>query len=257
MTTLRTVAVAKNLAWLFTLSLSIIAPLGVANQVQAANKERCIVIQQMDAKVGKMTLYIGPNHARIDCMNDHCTIVAAAPKWNVTVFNKDKYAAYFKSAQWQARGLENVVASKRHIFNDYKHTKIKYLGKSAIKVVRQLDPTYSDGSETIYRAKIAKGKGITASSTYIGSSDFAFAPGAASFVEGFYLSPSYARVILKAYTPSVSGESIQLDTKSISTKDLDDSFFAVPPGLKKAHSITAVIAGEDINGLLLDITEDH
>lgn len=257
MTTPRAFAAAKILACLLTLSLGLIVAVGVANHVQAASKERCLVIQQMDAKVGKMTLYIGRDHARIDCMNDHCTIVAAAPNWDVTLFNKDKYAVYFKSAQWQAQGLDNVVASKRHIFNDYKHTKIKYLGKSAIKVVRQLDPTYADSSETLYRGKVAKGKGITASSTYIGSSDFAFTPGAASFVEGFYLSPSYARVMLKAYTPSTSGERVQLDTKSISTKDLDDKFFAVPPGLKKAHSITAVIAGEDINGLLLEITEDH
>jgi hypothetical protein len=227
----------------------------------AGSDETCTVLKQRDYKLGAFTVYLGEKRARVDCMNGKCTIVAAAPTWDVVLFNKDKQYFLVDRKSWREAGLKNMTRSIRELFDPRHHTltKVKCLGRDSIKTSRIVRNYKRDSLDIAFRSKPNQKKingGRTV--TYTASSDFKFNKAIADFVEGFYLTLPSARVLLSTVTEIDGDKSASFVTYSIEKKSYPESFFAIPGGLKKVYSISAVATGQDVEGVLLEVLgDDH
>ncbi len=238
-------------------TILLLNPLALA----ADTEENCIVLRQHDYKLGEVTIYLGDKHVRVNCMNGKCSIVAAAPDWNVVVFNKDKQYVAVDRADWHESGLKGVTRSIRQFFDIKKQTlvKINHMGHASIQSSRSVRGKLADSFDIAFRSNPKRN--LTAAKrkvTYIASSDFRLNKEIAEFVEGFYLTAQNARVLLSTISESAGDKTSSFNTHSIEQKKFPTSFFKVPGGLKKAYSISAVAAGLDVEGVLMEVVGgDH
>ncbi len=245
------------------------APAAETAEKQVAS-ERCLVLEQQDWSVGKMTLYLGERHLRVDGMNGRCIFLASAPGWHVTVYNTDRQVFTATRLAWREKGMEGIEPTHRGLF-DFSHKvprPVSYLGKSAYavtllnrghKAADRPGSTAGGAFELMYQPN-NRAKAVTASiskRTYIASSDFSLNDGVAGFVEGFYLTNPQARVLL--YKDVTIDHIIrrEFETRSIAYRTIPLTFFAIPKGLKAAHSLTAVATGSDIESIMLDASESR
>jgi len=241
---------------------------------EAADKqhawERCLVLEQQDWSVGKMTLYLGERHLRVDGMNGRCIFVASAPGWDVTVYNRDRQFFTMNSQLWRENGMKGIETTHRGLF-DFNHKvprPVSYLGKSAYavstkhrapRVAGRPSATAGGAFELLYQPN-NRSKAIAASTskrTYIASSDFSLKDGVARFVEGFYLTNPQARILLYKDVTFDQSTRPEFETRSIAYRNIPLTFFAIPKGLKAAHSLTAVATGSDIESIMLDASESR
>lgn len=233
----------------------------LASEANAADSElNCTVLKQRDYKLGAFTVYLGEKHARVDCMNGKCTIIATAPTWNVVVFNKDKQYFPINRRDWHATGLKGMARSMREFFDPTNHslTRVKFLGRNAIQTSRSVGFA-RDSFDLAFRVNNKRTKQAGKRHvTYVGSSDFNFSKDIAEFVEGFYLMPPNARVLLSTVS-EIGGEKVSaFVTYSIEKKKCPESLFKIPSGLKKVYSVSAVATGRDMEGVLLEVLgDDH
>ncbi|MBX9942032.1 MAG: hypothetical protein K2Y32_22395 [Candidatus Obscuribacterales bacterium] len=225
---------------------------------QAGAEEECLVLRQQDVKVGKLCVYLGRDHVRVDAMNDSCTIVAQSPSWNVVAYNRD--GQYFKIDRmlWHEKGMGDLVRSKR-IFFDFKSgepEKTVFLGHSAWKVSRPSLGGFSSSVDIAFRTKEGRGELPSALSrcktTYVASSDFKLTKPVCEFVEGLYLTQPQARVYLSAILTGPGVGRVDFKTMAIEHRRVPVKFFAVPGGLKPAYSLSAVATGSAVEQILID-----
>jgi len=237
--------------------------LAAPRPVAAADKheafERCLVLQQRDIAIGKMTIYLGEKHLRVDGMNGRCTFVSAAPRWDVIVYNKDKQFCLVSGKDWRQKGLKGIELSHRAAF-DFRHhlpRPTTYMGKAAYSVKCVAAPPSGGCLELMYqpghRIKLPDNRPGTR--TLIASSDFVINEAAAAFVEGFYLTAPEARIMLFAELDYNQHKSREFETLSIGYQNVPLSSFDIPAGLKPAHSIMAVATGSDMESIMLDSAE--
>jgi len=228
--------------------------------IAAGGDENCIVLRQRDYKLGAFTVYLGDKHARIDCMNGKCTIITAAPSWNVIVFNKDKQFFPVDRKSWHQTGLKGMTRSIVEFFNPKIHTltKVKFLGRDSIKTSRTVRSFKRDSFDIAFRSKPSLKTPGGRTITYIASSDFKFNKDIADFAQGFYLTTPEARVLLSTEAEMNGEKTSNFITYSIEKQKCPESFFKVPDGLKKVYSISAVATGRDMEGVLLEVLgDDH
>ncbi len=228
----------------------------------ALKGETCTVLRQYDYKLGEIVVCLGESHARVDCMNGRCTIVASAPDWKVTVFNKDKQYLSSDSKRWREFGLEGISKSRRMIFDGklVPLSKVKFLGLNAVQVNRVLNSEPSEGFDIAFQTKKRKQpttKLYSRISTDTASSDLKFNPKINDFVEGLYLTPPNARVFLSAVSTEQGEKRTTFGTHSIKKETFPIEYFQVPSGLKKAYSYSTVIAGREVEGVLMEVLGDE
>ncbi len=245
-----------------TLLLTITVLLPINSTLAASTEENCLVLRQHDYKLGEFTVYLGEKHVRVNCMNGKCSVIAAAPDWNVVVFNKDKQFFPVDRAAWHETGLKGITRSIREFYDVKKHppVKVKFLGHDAIQTSRTLRTKHTDSFDIAFRSKPKRNPnaGGGRKVTYIASSDFKLNKDVAAFVEGFYLTAPHARVLLSTVSESSGDTTSGFNTHAIEQKKFPLSFFKVPSGLKKAYSISAVAAGLDVEGVLMEVVGgDH
>lgn len=224
--------------------------------------ETCTVLRQYDYKLGEIVVCLGERHARVDCMNGRCTIVASAPDWKVTVFNKDKQYLSSDSKRWREFGLEGISKSRRMIFDGKQMplSKVKFLGLNAVQVKRVLNSELSEGFDIAFQTKKRKQpatKFYSRISIDTASSDFKFNAKINEFVEGLYLTPPSARVFLSAVSIEQGMKKSTFGTHSIRKETFPIEYFQVPSGLKKAYSYSTVIAGREVEGVLMEVLGDE
>ncbi len=242
--------------------LPIAALLSITAASAASTDENCLVLRQHDYKLGEFTIYLGDKHVRVNCMNGKCSVIAAAPDWNVVVFNKDKQYFPVDRISWHETGLKGITRSIREFFDVKRHppVKVKFLGHDAIQSSRTVRTKYADSFDIAFRSdpKRNQNAGAGRKVTYIASSDFKLNKDVAAFVEGFYLTEPHARVLLSTVSESSGETTSGFNTHAIEQKKYPVSFFKVPAGLKKAYSISAVAAGLDMEGVLMEVVGgDH
>ena len=250
----------KNLTAALTIALTFNFAVSSDAAFSASGDENCLVLKQRDYKLGGFTVYLGEKRARVDCMNGKCTIIATAPTWDVVVYNKDKQYFPISRKDWHATGLKGMARSMKEFFDPkrYAITKVKFLGHDSIQTTRSVG-FGRDSFDLAFRvnAKRAKQQGRR-KVTYVGSSDFKFSNEVADFVEGFYLTPPRARVLLSTVSAIGDEKVATFVTYSIEKKRCRENLFKVPSGLKKVYSVSAVATGRDMEGVLLEVLgDDH
>lgn len=223
----------------------------------AADKQiDCILIEQDDVKIGKLKLYLGKEHVRLDGMNGLLHVVSSAPDWSVFAWNHDKQSFLLSQENWQKNGMDTIVTSKRHLFDSSNNPpqKVTFMGMPALKNSR-----ISHGGNgyvgTMFRSDGANTKELT-KLTYIATNHLKLSPGAASFCQGLFLTTPNSTVVLEAQAKPVGKPSqITLKTKSISSVKRPLSFFDSPrSGLKPAPSLAALVAGKGIEEMMLNFS---
>lgn len=236
----------------FVLALSLVASAAFAE----GKSETCTVLRQYDYKLGEIVVCLGERHARVDCMNGRCTIIAAAPDWKVTVFNKDNQFISSDRKRWREFGIEGVAKSRRWMFENTKLplSRVKLLGLSSVQVNRVVYGEFADGFDIAFQTKKRRTtKSISRTNTEIASSDFNFNANINEFVEGLYLTPPNARVFLRSVTDESGAKRTTFGTHSISRETLPIDYFRIPAGLKPAYSFSTVIAGREVEGVLMEV----
>lgn len=244
------------------IAAAVTALIPINSALAAGTEEDCIVLRQHDYKLGEFTIYLGNKHVRVNCMNGKCSVIASAPDWNVVVFNKDKQYFPVDRASWHKTGLKGITRSIREFFDVKIHppVKVKFLGREAIQSSRVVRTKSADSFDIAFRSKPKRNPnaGSGRKVTYIASSDFKLNKDVAAFVEGFYLTAPHARVLLSTVSESSGETTSGFNTHAIEHKKFPMSFFKVPGGLKKAYSISAVAAGLDLEGVLMEVVgNDH
>ncbi|MBX9949709.1 MAG: hypothetical protein K2Y39_11135 [Candidatus Obscuribacterales bacterium] len=240
--------------WIALLSaISLVASAAFAE----GKSETCTVLRQYDYKLGEIVVCLGERHARVDCMNGRCTIIAAAPDWRVTVFNKDKQFISADRKRWHEFGIEGVAKSRRWLFENTRlpMSRVKFLGRNSVQVSRVLYGDLAEGFDIAFQSKKKKQaeKSMSRTATETASSDFAFNTNINEFVEGLYLTPSKARVFLSSVSAEPGITRTTFGTHSIRRETFPIDYFRIPAGLKPAYSYSTVIAGREVEGVLMEV----
>lgn len=247
----RALSILQSIA--FAIAFSLVACAAFAE----AKNETCTVLRQYDYKLGEIVVCLGERHARVDCMNGKCTIIAAAPDWKVTVFNKDKQFVSSDRKRWHEFGIEGVAKSRRWLFENTKlpTSRVKFLGRNSVQVSRVLHGELAEGFDIAFQTKKKKGaeKAVSRRGTETASSDFNFNTDINEFVEGLYLTPSKARVFLSSVSAEPGITRTTFGTHSIRTETFPIDYFRIPAGLKPAYSFSTVIAGREFEGVLMEV----
>lgn len=236
----------------FFLAFSLLAGAAFAE----GKNENCTVLRQYDYKLGEIVVCLGERHARVDCMNGRCTIIAAAPDWRVTVFNKDKQFISSDRKRWHEFGIEGVAKSRRWLFENTRlpMSRVKFLGRNSLQVKRVLYGDLAEGFDIAFQTKKKRAeKSISRTGTETASSDFNFNANINEFVEGLYLTPSKARVFLSSVSVEPGITRTTFGTHSIRRETLPIEYFRIPAGLKPAYSYSTVIAGREVEGVLMEV----
>lgn len=223
----------------------------------AADKQiDCTLIEQDDVKIGKLKLYLGRDHVRLDGMNGMLHVVSSAPDWSVFAWNHDKQSFSLSQENWQKNGMDTIVNPKRNLFGSPSNPpqKVTFMGMPALKNSR-----ISHGANgyvgTMFRSDGANTKELT-KLTYIATNHLKLSPGAASFCQGLFLTTPNSTIVLEAQAKPVGKPTqITLKTKSISSVKKPLSFFDAPrSGLKPAPSLAALVAGKGIEEMMLNFS---
>lgn len=235
-----------------------VTTLRASDKTMAATDKQidCILIEQEDTNIGKLKLYLGKDHVRLDGMNGLLHVVSSAPTWNVYAWNHDKQSFNLTKEEWYRDGMETIVMTKRHMFGDPNNPpqKVTFMGMPAVKNSR-----VSHGGNgyvgTMFRTDSAKTKELTRV-TYIATDHLKLSSGAASFCQGLFLTTPNSTVVLEAQSKPI-GKPVQitLKTKSITNVKKPLSYFQAPRvGLKPAPSLAALIAGKGIEEMMLNFS---